>query len=420
MTKDALDKGSMAEKLLADFLSNKVFSHYVYLNPKPIPGKELCDVLIILQDKAVILQVKNKDLSNEELYKDKDVKKNVDQCRGASRFILSSSETFALRNEADITDDIDLSKIKKTYCLSVMYEEAAWFGFYDDKKPQRVHIINFESLKRIFEEINTLPELFLYLDHKETFFDSDVSIMLSGGEEELYALWIDGERSFSKYEKSNRMFAEEGIFEQLVNSKPYKIKKSEEKKYTGYWDELIRTTQQLGSNYKAISDELVDEDSLSRRMLGAAYGEYIGHAIQSKIPTGRFTHYSATPADSPEKLYIFLFYGVASEDKYRDIRQRIMQLQAEIFVRKYYSKHTSLKKIIGVGTDSVFSEASGFDFMLLPITDEFIQKCSENDQLDEASAKLNILQVKPRIGSANEYTKGFKMSDTEYGSTTPL
>lgn len=410
MNKDAENKGSIAEKLLADFLSNKIFSHYVYLNPG-IGSEEICDVLILLKNRAVVLQVKNKNLSKDDLYKDKDIKKNAKQCRGAAKFLSSSKKTIPLQNQAGINESVDLSQIDEVYCISVMHQDAAWFGFYDDSKAQKVHIINFASLQKVFGELNTLPELFQYLSDKEKLFCSDKRIMLSGGEEELFALWIDGERSYKRFEKVDAIFTNEGIYKQLVNSKNYKTKKSEDKKYGKYWNQLILTTQALGSNYKVISDELANEDSLHRRLLGASYGEFIGYAIENKKPSLRMTHYSASPSDSPQKLYIFLFMGEANDEGWREKRKMVVQLQAEIFVRKYYSKHKSLKQIIGVATDSVFSEASGFDFMMIEINPEFIKHCESTSELDDLSKQFDILQVEPRLGTVHEYEEGFEIED---------
>lgn len=403
------DKGALAEKLLADFLSDKVVAHYVYLNPKLNPEKELCDVLIVLKNKAIVLQVKNKKLTKDELYKDKDIKKNVGQCRGAARTLLNSGATYSLKNEAGIIDKVDLSLIDEVYCISVMHEDAAWFGFYDDSATQKVHIVNYGSLQKVFGELNTLPEFFKYLSDKEELLSSGKSIILSGGEEELFALWIRGERSYAKIQESDNVFATDGIYKDLLKDAGYKIKKAEDEKHGKYWDKLILTCQELGDQYKSVSDELADEDSLNRRLLGSAYGEFLGHAIRNANPNGRMTHYSASPYGEPRKLYIFLFWGDAGNPESRRNRKVFLELQSQIFVRKYHDKYKEIKTIIGIATDSVFTPESPFEFMRLDVTDDFIEHCKSKQELDGLAKQFNVLQGELKIGSVHEYEEGIEI-----------
>lgn len=401
----SIDKGKEAEALLADFLSNKVFAHYVYLNPFLTPGKELCDVLIIFRNKAIVLQAKNTKLSKDGLYKSGDLKKNVKQCRGAARAIKNGSDTLRLKNYAGITDQVDLSVIDSVYCVAVHHgEQPDFYGFYDDDKPQAVHIIDFDSFKMLLGELNVLPELFNYLDDKEGLFADGKQFILEGGEVDLFATWIRQERSFSKFEKSNMVAITEGIYDHLLTDKQYRTKKSEDAKYSPAWENLILTCLSLGHDYKLISDEFVDHNSLERRMLGRALQEFLMHAIHNTQPTFRFTHYSLAPVEQPEKLYIFLFHGATNEPGIRESRKKALQIIATIFLKKYADRYPSLKKIVGVATDSVFTPMSPFDFLYAEVTPDWVANIMKTEGLDQTAKQLNILQGELKLMSAYEYS----------------
>lgn len=405
MASENTDKGKEAEALLASFLSNKVFAHYVYLNPFIQTGKELCDVLIIFRNKAIVLQAKNTKLSKDGLYKSGDVKKNVKQCRGAARILKSGTGTVKLKNYAGITDDVDLSIIDTVYCVAVHHgEQPEFYGFYDDDKPQTVHIIDFESLQKLLEELNVLPELFNYLDDKERLFADGKEFILEGGEIDLFAIWIRQERSFSKFEKSNMVAITEGIYGSLLADSQYQTKKTEDAKYGPAWENLILTCLSLGPQYKLISDEFVDHNSLERRMLGRALQEFLTHAVHNTRPTMRFTHYSLAPTENPEKLYIFLFHGATEEPGIRDSRRQALQVIATIFLKKYSDRFPSLKKIVGIATDSVFTPNSPFEFMYAEVTPDWVTNIMKSEGLEEAAKQLNVLQGELKLMNAHEYS----------------
>jgi hypothetical protein len=406
----ASEKGKEAEKLLAIFLSNRVFAHYVYLNPSLRAGKELCDVLVVFRNRALVLQAKNTKLSKNNLYRSSDVKKNVDQCRGAARALLKGTNTVSLENYAGITDSIDLSRIDTVYCIAVHHgERPEFYGFYDSDKALPVHIIDFESFQKLLIELSVLPELFNYLNDKQALFASDKSFLLSGGEQDLFASWIRQDRSFEKFEKADMVTLMEGIYDSLLEDDQYQTKKREDGKYGSTWEKVILTCLDLGPNYKVISDDFVDHNSLERRMLGRALREYLVAAIKNKTPTMRFTHYQLTPENMPERLYIMLFHGAEDMPGMREPRQKALQIIATIFLKKYVAQFPSLKTVIGIATDSVFTPTSPFEFMYAEVGPEWVEKIRANDELDEIAKQLNILQGNLRHYKASEYSESVEL-----------
>ena len=158
-----INKGKEAEQALAKFLSNKVFSHYVYLNPTLRKGKELCDALIILQNKAVIFQTKKIEYKDNQSSQRK-FEKNIKQCHGAYRSLLSCTDIVELVNYAGYSESIDTSGIDEIYCVAIHHGHPAFIRILRNKDSVFVHTINYESFQKMLNELSALPDLFRYLN----------------------------------------------------------------------------------------------------------------------------------------------------------------------------------------------------------------------------------------------------------------
>lgn len=56
-------KGAAAEKVVHDLAAESFFTDWCYPNPQLADGKELCDLLVVFDHVAIIIQVKNLKLS---------------------------------------------------------------------------------------------------------------------------------------------------------------------------------------------------------------------------------------------------------------------------------------------------------------------------------------------------------------------
>jgi len=69
-------KGAKAEEMVQDLANKSFFIDWCYPNPKLPNGKELCDLLIIFDDIAIIWQIKDLKLDANNKYKKAEVEKN--------------------------------------------------------------------------------------------------------------------------------------------------------------------------------------------------------------------------------------------------------------------------------------------------------------------------------------------------------
>ena len=65
-------KGQKAEKLVHDLAVKTFLTDWCYLNPKLPDGKELCDLLVVFDDIAIIWQIKDLKVNKSGKYSESD------------------------------------------------------------------------------------------------------------------------------------------------------------------------------------------------------------------------------------------------------------------------------------------------------------------------------------------------------------
>lgn len=76
------DKGKHAEELVHDLALKTFLTDWCYLNPILPNGKELCDLLVIFDEIAVIWQIKDLKLDRNGKHRKREVDKNLRQLLG--------------------------------------------------------------------------------------------------------------------------------------------------------------------------------------------------------------------------------------------------------------------------------------------------------------------------------------------------
>ena len=77
-------KGQRAEEAIHELAERTFLTDWCYPNPKRSDGRELCDLLVVFGDCAIIWQVKDLKLDAAGRYKAKEVEKNLRQLAGAA------------------------------------------------------------------------------------------------------------------------------------------------------------------------------------------------------------------------------------------------------------------------------------------------------------------------------------------------
>ena len=365
------------------YLSSSLFcGHYVYLNPY-LQGRELCDALIILKNKAIIFQIKNTELKDNEFSRRK-FEKNMDQCRGAHRALMNCTDTVEFVNHAGIAESIDTSKIDEAHCVTVYLSFPQFVYDMGEEGEAFIHPISYESLQKILGELSALPDLFRYLSDKKNL-RGHMVIVEGRAEENLFALWILGEYSFGKFTGERSVIAKKDSFDLLINEdKQYRIRKQEDAKYIPYWEKLISLS--LDTKGKELSDILVDNGFLSRRALGKQLKEFFQKIRSNKHPDAICLHAQMGGfTKEADTLYLFIGLGECGGTGLSFSRPALANIISTIYLKNsqlHGHKLPALRRVVFLMTDCVFTPESEVLFGLLELPPNWADIPLEDESLD--------------------------------------
>ena len=425
-------KGPEAEKLVASLLAINLPPHYIYLNPKHPDinkGKEICDVLVLLKNTAIVIQIKDIELGKHdflddayefkfddwfrdftgELRSDSKFLKNIRQCHGGARQILNSTAKITLKNEAGIEDVVHLDQINEAYCLAYYHGDKLRHDiWYDDtNKGFPVHIMCYEPFLQTIKEIYTIRDLTNYLHDKEDFLNecekkrqtldkSVQQIPINASEEDLFALW-NQHRSFRDQpfyqqflDSDSFYFDISGMYAEQQKNQEFQDARRENRHYIKYWNDTIKNTLDIANQftqYKLIVDELVGLTFFDQVALGSGIESLIKTAVNYKDrDTKYFVRYFLVPLEKPENLYMII---ISYNPSFIEKKRVIFETHASIFIAKHLAKLRSVKNIIGVmalgdAERGSFSQGSVGCFQVSQYEEsEYMKSQSFKDLLDQ-------------------------------------
>ena len=413
------EKGEAAEKLIAALCKDAFFEDFCFLNPYYAPGKELCDVLVVLGDVAIIWQIKNIKLKDGQ-FKNSDIEKGIKQCRGASRRLVDlGSMTF--KNVEGKNKTIDASKIKEVFLITAIEGGTPDFDrYYDDgeKDKGNVHIF-FENFTRFAtKHLNTVPDFIGYLRRKEEFLSKHKNIILVGGEENLLATYLRNKRTFGNIEDIDNadmmMLDLDGAAAELEVGDADYAEKLDADKWSEGWDELIAKKRQGltldGSSPTPESDKflqkMMSHNRFERRILGRHFFDAAVEAAGREYAEGKVQR-RLVPQDEHGVTYLFVFVGDDSTS--REYRQKV--LYATALAARQVMPQNSMLIAVASELHMVKTPHCSFEWVMFDMSnDEFEEQYG--DEARSYREKLNIWN-NPEIhkGTAWEYPSDRKRNE---------
>lgn len=186
---DSNPKGDIGEKAVNQIAFHTYLKYWCYPNPKDERGskKEICDLLILFKQTAIIISIKNYAFKgNYERYFNSTLKKAVAQIRGAERKLFDASNTIYLKHDELGELKFDPTQYSKIQRIVINLNDIPLFypGGQITKNKDLVHIFNWKAFLGVVLELNTIPDLINYLETRETLsFDREI-IMMIGNEED--------------------------------------------------------------------------------------------------------------------------------------------------------------------------------------------------------------------------------------------
>ena len=145
-------KGKAAEQFVQEFAEKTFLVDWCFPNPTLPNGKELCDLLVVFDEVAIIWQVKELKLGRNGRYSKSAVRKNLRQLSGAQRQLFELKTPVKLKNARRKVESFDQAQIDEVFLISVLLGEGEdWFPFVEGLKDFPVHVFTRDSLKIVLD-----------------------------------------------------------------------------------------------------------------------------------------------------------------------------------------------------------------------------------------------------------------------------
>ncbi|MEE9123406.1 MAG: NERD domain-containing protein [candidate division NC10 bacterium] len=357
-----------SEELVLELCQRSFLSLWSVANPQgKESGKELCDVLVVCDPDIVIFSVKEialgaDDPGETELrrWHRRAVDTSAKQLYGAER-ILGQLERI---QHPDGSHAIHLppKDRRRTHRVVVALGGGGKVPIvFGDLGKGFVNVFDETSLHLILNELDTVTDFVEYLTAKEDqYLRSDSQMVLTGGEENLLALYLHRGRTIP--DEADLVIVQDGLWNELTAKPEWKTRK-EEDAVSYFWDRLIEdltwefVPDLVPDPFGLLRDPrgegehvvrtMARENRFARRMLSDSFLEFLGLAIQG-------THRSRI-VQSPSGIVYVLLARPGTDDR----KQRVAELMVRCFIARGITE--SATTVVGIATE-IPEPASGSSF----------------------------------------------------------
>ncbi|TDN93386.1 hypothetical protein DET49_104112 [Salegentibacter sp. 24] len=267
-------KGDEGEEFVNNLSHNAYLKYWCYPNPKDLNGdkKEICDLLILFYNTAIIISVKNYQVKgNHKRFQKKVIEKSSNQLFGAEKKLFKNKEKVIIEHPEKGAEEFNPSQYKKIYRITVSVgEDIDGYKLIDHNKQKgSVTIFNRETFESIIEELDTIKDLTEYLEVRDNLLLENVDKKLNCSERDLLAHYLTNERKFqpelySKFEETSKNL--EGRWENYLENKSVFLKKLEDEK-SYFIDDLIKNDVLKVPGGEQLAKELMGLSRFERRII---------------------------------------------------------------------------------------------------------------------------------------------------------
>ena len=382
-------KGKNAEEFVYELAIKSFLVDWCYKNPKLPNSKELCDLLVVYDDVAIIWQIKDLKLDNNGKYKKPEVKKNLHQISTARNRLFKLNIPIELENPRRGREIFNPKLIKEIYQISALLGKGEdYFSFAETVKGHVVHTFTREFTEIVLSELDTIRDFVDYLREKESLISVNNGIIIVGGEKELLAYYLMNERSFEKLKNPDFLMINEGSWEKL-QKRPEFIAKKEEDKISYGWDDIINRAHTAGGEYEKIAKELARPNRFERRVLSKHF--FDAH-MSAHHETKNNTFRRILKTEGTTYCFVFL------EDIEPRNRRKALLYKICFIARGIFKDN---KKVVGIATEMKIRATCSYDFCLLELPNWTDKEQKEMERLQEQTGIFRNLV--PKQAHEDEY-----------------
>ena len=360
-----------SEALVFRLCTKSFLSIWSYASPRgKDPGKELCDILVVCDPDLIIFSVKDVGFKeSESIYADwerwqrKAIEESSKQIYGAERWINQSKYVVTKegRTALEFPDAAQRQIHRVAVALGGQGKAPLYFG---DLGKGFVHVFDEVSLGVVMDELDTISDFVGYLSDKEQLYARGAKTLVqSGGEEDLLALYLQNGREFP--DDADSIILDVGLWGAFIGTPEYRSKKEADE--TSYvWDRLIETLPEDFRCERLVAEDpfssttlpdiekatrvMARENRFCRRLLGKQFIEFL------ELSGSREVRARIVPSLSGVQ-YVFL---ACSHDEER--KRRLAELAARCFVVRGLKREQSL--VIGIATEQ-YEPGKGYSLDVL-------------------------------------------------------
>ncbi len=310
-------KGIVAEEAVHHMASKTYLKYWCFPNPLDELGnkKEFCDLLILFDNKAFLIEVKNYEFKgNYDRYFRNTLEKAIKQLQGAERKLFHSNRKISFEHPLKGVFDFNPKNYSSVHRIIINLSNIPLFypAGTLNKNNSFIHILNWNAFLNLIGELDTIPDLDLYLKEREVTFskkqlvflrgeESDWTpettkefhkysstidptslpfIMASGNESDLIADYFFNAKKFNEHFYSteyNGMDIElDGEWNRYLNTKQVQDKKKDDKD-SYFIDEFIEREVLHFDDDKRIemATDILKLNRLQRRIAGNNFKEFV-------------------------------------------------------------------------------------------------------------------------------------------------
>lgn len=389
-------KGANAETFVHELTERSMFSDWCYRNPMLKPGVELCDMLVVFDEVAIIMQIKDLKLKKDGTPNTKDQKTNIKQLHGAYRQLMQLKIPVKLVNPRRGEELFDPDRIKRVFMVSVLTGESGDVACYEISGKGIVHVYDREFTEIVMNELDTIADLLKYLEQKEKVLRNGCTIKLVDGEKDFLAYFINQKRDLSRIPPNTKLMIADDIWDQYDNAKDV-LAKREADRISYAWDQLIEISHTSGGEYEKIAREFARVGRFERRMYGQSLVDGFNQA-QVVLSSKKLNAFRRLMFLENQGLTVVIcYYDDPSETK-ESLRAQLLGM-AQIASVKFPQN----KKVIGIGSDITADYSGSFTFLYLEqgeLTKEFVEDVQRWQNETKIFTNLNVQAI-----SADEYPR---------------
>ena len=268
---DNYEKGKLGEDYVIKLTEEKFLRYWCFPNPHDEFGnrKEICDLLILFKNIAIIISVKSYFLhGNYTRYRKKVVNKSSNQLYGAERNYFNNNKFFTVKHPDRGLVEINPTLYDEIYLITLNTgEQFENYELFDSSPGKKlVSVINKATFDVILKELDTIADLVEYLKEREQLLKVD-GIQVSGREKDLLGIFLRNARKFpSDFFEKNTHLDLQGEWE-IYDQNTAVFNKRLENRSSYFIDRIVRKDILKMKNGEFLATHLMSLNRFERRFV---------------------------------------------------------------------------------------------------------------------------------------------------------